>query len=81
MLLLLTKNNKRRSKPFNLFNVLGMAHALTDDMKKQLRVVITGQLLKETVETQFSVSNFPNGLYFITVQTEQGAYLCRLIKQ
>lgn len=41
----------------------------------------TGQLFKETVETQFYVSDFPNGVYFITVQTEQGAYLCRLVKQ
>lgn len=40
----------------------------------------TGQLFKETVETQFSISNFPNGLYFITAQTEKGTYLYRLIK-
>lgn len=40
----------------------------------------TGQLFKETVETQFSISNFPNGVYFITAQTEKGTYLCRLVK-
>jgi D-alanyl-D-alanine carboxypeptidase len=41
----------------------------------------TGRLIKESFETQFSISNFPTGIYFISAQSEKGPYLGKLIKQ
>jgi hypothetical protein len=42
---------------------------------------LTGRLIKESFETQFSISHFPIGIYFISAQTEKGTYLGKLIKQ
>jgi D-alanyl-D-alanine carboxypeptidase len=39
------------------------------------------QLIKETIENQFDLSNVSNGTYFIKVQTKQGFYSYKLIKQ
>lgn len=41
----------------------------------------TGQMLKETLETQFSMSDFPNGVYLITAKTAEGTIRYKLIKQ
>jgi len=41
----------------------------------------TGQMLKETLETQFSMSDFPNGVYLINAKTAQGTIRYKLIKQ
>lgn len=41
----------------------------------------TGQILKETLETQFSMSDFPNGVYLINAKTAQGTIRYKLIKQ
>jgi D-alanyl-D-alanine carboxypeptidase len=41
----------------------------------------TGQLLKESSEPRFSISNLPGGLYFINAQTDKGSYLYKIIKQ
>lgn len=42
---------------------------------------LQGQLIKETTESQFSLSSYANGLYLIKVQAEQGCYSHQLIKQ
>jgi D-alanyl-D-alanine carboxypeptidase len=39
------------------------------------------QLIKETTENQFDLSNVSNGTYFIKAQTKQGFYSYKLIKQ
>jgi hypothetical protein len=41
---------------------------------------LQGQLIKETTECQFDLSNFSNGTYFIKAQTKQGNYTHKLIK-
>jgi D-alanyl-D-alanine carboxypeptidase len=41
----------------------------------------TGQLLLESSETRFSISGLPAGLYFLNAQTEEGAFLQKVIKQ
>jgi len=42
---------------------------------------IQGQLIKESAESQFYLSDYPNGTYLIKVQTKQGAYNDKFIKQ
>jgi hypothetical protein len=42
---------------------------------------LQGQLIKETTENQFDLSNVSNGTYFIKAQTKQGFYSYKLIKQ
>jgi D-alanyl-D-alanine carboxypeptidase len=42
---------------------------------------LQGQLIKETIENQFDLSNVSNGTYFIKAQTKQGFYSYKLIKQ
>jgi len=42
---------------------------------------IQGQLIKETTECQFDLSNFTIGTYYLNVQTKQGSNKYRLIKQ
>jgi CubicO group peptidase (beta-lactamase class C family) len=42
---------------------------------------LQGQLIKETAESQFDLSNFSDGTYFIKAQTEEGFYSYKLIKQ
>ena len=41
----------------------------------------TGQLLLESREARFSISGFPAGLYFINMQTDEGAFLQKVMKQ
>jgi D-alanyl-D-alanine carboxypeptidase len=41
---------------------------------------LQGQLVKETTECQFDLSNLSNGTYFIKAQTKQGFYSYKLIK-
>lgn len=41
----------------------------------------SGQLLKETLENHFSISDLPNGMYFLYARTEKGRYVYKLIKQ
>jgi D-alanyl-D-alanine carboxypeptidase len=41
---------------------------------------LKGQLLKETTECLFDLSNFSNGTYFIRAETKQGIYSYKLIK-
>lgn len=42
---------------------------------------IQGQLIKESPESQFYLSDYPNGTYLIKAQTKQGVYNYKLIKQ
>lgn len=42
---------------------------------------LQGQLIKETVESQFDLSNFSDGTYFIRAKTETGFYSYKLIKR
>lgn len=42
---------------------------------------LQGQIIKETTESQFDLSNYSNGTYFIKAQTEKGFYSYKLIKQ
>lgn len=42
---------------------------------------LQGRLMKETTESQFDLSNYSNGTYFIRAQTEKGFYSYKLIKQ
>lgn len=42
---------------------------------------LQGRLIKETAESQFDLSNYSNGSYFIKAQTKQGFYSYKLIKQ
>jgi D-alanyl-D-alanine carboxypeptidase len=42
---------------------------------------LQGQLVKETTESQFALTNFANGMYLIKAQTANGFFVCRLIKQ
>ena len=42
---------------------------------------LRGQLIKETAESQFDLSNFSDGTYFIRVKTETGFYSYKLIKK
>lgn len=42
---------------------------------------IQGQLIKESIESQFFLSDYPNGTYLIKAQTKQGIYNCKIIKQ
>jgi len=39
-----------------------------------------GRLIKEISESQFDLSNYSNGTYFIRVQTDKGFYSYKLIK-
>ncbi|MBM4179689.1 MAG: T9SS type A sorting domain-containing protein, partial [Ignavibacteria bacterium] len=39
-----------------------------------------GRLIKETSESQFDISNYSNGKYFIRAQTDKGFYSFKLIK-
>jgi len=42
---------------------------------------LQSQLIIETSESQFNLSNYSNGTYFIKAQTKQGIYSSKLIKQ
>jgi CubicO group peptidase (beta-lactamase class C family) len=42
---------------------------------------LQGQLIKETNQSPFNLSNYSNGPYFIKAQTNQGIYTYKLIKQ
>lgn len=42
---------------------------------------LQGQLIKETIENQFDLSNLSNGTYFIKAKTKQATYDYKLIKQ
>ena len=42
---------------------------------------LQGQLIKETIENQFDLSNVSNGTYFIKAKTKQATYDYKLIKQ
>ena len=42
---------------------------------------LQGQLIKETIENHFDLSNVSNGTYFIKAQTKQGFYSYKLIKK
>jgi hypothetical protein len=42
---------------------------------------LQGQFIKETTESQFDMSNFSKGTYFIKAKTESGLYSYKLIKQ
>ncbi len=42
---------------------------------------LKGQLIKETTESQFTLSNYANGRYYIRAQTKQGVFTYKLIKQ
>ena len=42
---------------------------------------LQGQLIKETKQSPFNLSNYSNGPYFIKAQTNQGIYTYKLIKQ
>lgn len=42
---------------------------------------IQGQLIKESAESQFYLSDYANGTYLIKAQTKQGVYYYKLIKQ
>jgi D-alanyl-D-alanine carboxypeptidase len=42
---------------------------------------LQGQLVKETTESQFTLSNFTNGVFFIKARTEKGSYTYKLIKR
>ena len=42
---------------------------------------LQGQLIKETTECQFDLSNFSNGTYFLKAQTKQRFYSYKLLKQ
>jgi D-alanyl-D-alanine carboxypeptidase len=42
---------------------------------------LQGQLIKETIETQFDLSNVSKGTYFIKAQAKQGVHGFKLIKQ
>jgi D-alanyl-D-alanine carboxypeptidase len=42
---------------------------------------LSGQLMKETTEPQFFISNFPSAVYFVQVQTGAGTYLRTLVKK
>lgn len=41
---------------------------------------LQGRLIKETSESQFDLSNYSNGTYFIRAQTEKGFFSYKLIK-
>jgi hypothetical protein len=41
----------------------------------------TGKQLQEYTDTSFSVSHLPQGAYFLHIQTNQGLYVMKLIKQ
>ena len=40
-----------------------------------------GQFIKETIKSQFDLTNYPKGIYFIKAQTEKGFYSYKLIKE
>lgn len=42
---------------------------------------LTGNLLQEHFATKFSIKDLPNGIYFITTQTEKSTFINKLIKQ
>ena len=42
---------------------------------------LQGQIIKETTQSQFDLSNYSNGTYFIKAQTEKDFYSYKLIKQ
>jgi len=42
---------------------------------------LKGQLIKETIESPFNLSNYANGTYFIKAQSKQGVYTFKIIKQ
>ena len=42
---------------------------------------LQGQLIKETNQSPFNLSNYSNGPYFIKAQTNQGIYTYKLIKK
>ncbi len=41
---------------------------------------LAGDLLQEHFSTEFSVENLPNGIYFVTTQTDKSAFINKLIK-
>jgi hypothetical protein len=42
---------------------------------------LIGELLQEHFTSEFSVSNLPSGLYFVTIQTDKSTFTKKLIKQ
>jgi D-alanyl-D-alanine carboxypeptidase len=40
-----------------------------------------GQLVRASSEAVFSVKDFPVGLYYLSVQTDRGTHICKLIRQ
>jgi hypothetical protein len=42
---------------------------------------LTGELLQEYSTTDFSIANFPSGIYFVTTQTDKSTFTNKLIKQ
>lgn len=61
----------------------GLVHIEIHNQTIQLIKIydLQGQLLKETTESQFDLSKYSNGTYFIRTQTEKGLYTYKLIKQ
>jgi hypothetical protein len=42
---------------------------------------VQGELIREYFTNDFSVANLPDGIYFITVQTDKAIYTNKIIKQ
>ena len=42
---------------------------------------LTGHLLQEHFTAEFSIANLPNGIYFMTTQTDKSTFINQLIKQ
>ncbi len=61
----------------------GAVHLNTGNQKiKSIKLFnMQGQLIQEYFTNDFSVSNFPDGFYFVTVQTDNSIYVNKLIKQ
>lgn len=41
---------------------------------------LTGELLQEHFKTEFSIANLPNGIYFVTTQTDKSTFINKIIK-
>jgi hypothetical protein len=61
----------------------GIIHINTNNEKiKSIKLFnVQGQLIQEYFTNEFSIANLPNGIYFVTTQTDKTTFTNKLIKQ
>ncbi len=68
-------------KDRNQLEIFSLNQVISEENEVRLiDLFLQGQLIKETAESQFDLSNYPNGMYFIKAQTKEGFYSYKILK-